>query len=185
MNAHKRTPKNDRISVSELRALIEYYPESGSLRWKARGLAWFDTRYAGKLCGAIKKGYVQVAIKIDGKCRFFGGHRVAWALFYGQWPDGIIDHIDGNGMNNSIQNLRCSSYSQNSCNRRDVVGSIKYRGVYYIKRLDKYGATIKFEGKRNWLGCFKTPQQAAMEYDAAAKKLHGQFAVTNQSLGLL
>ena len=95
-------------------------------------------------------------------------HRVIWLMRYGSWPaPGFhIDHIDGNGRNNSVRNLRVVTQSENQLNRK------KYRdgwlaGTSYRKDNNKWSATYK----RKHLGLFDTQEQAHTAYlDELARK---------------
>jgi hypothetical protein len=178
--------KEQALPVEQLRALLEYDPDSGLLKWKVRPDArpeW-NTKYAGQTAGTTRDGAVQIRIENDGGAPFFLAHRVAWALYHGEWPDDLIDHEDGDPSNNRILNLRKASSSQNNCNRRVVTGASRFRGVYFHGQREKWAAQIKKDREWKWLGLHETEVGAAKAYDKAARELHGEFAVTNESLGL-
>lgn len=92
----------------------------------------------------------------------------------------ILDHKDGNGLNNQKSNLRFCTNSQNQKNKR-ASGSSKYLGVYV--RFTKSGLTwvskIKVGNKYICLGSFKREESAAKAYNRAALKYHGEFARPN------
>ncbi len=95
-------------------------------------------------------------------------------------PGKIVDHRNGNGLDNTRRNLRFATPSQNSCNcRRRQNGSSKYRGVYFAKNRGKWRAQINYNGTRRHLGYFDNQEDAARAYDNAAKIYHGDFAVLN------
>lgn len=97
-----------------------------------------------------------------------------------------VDHRDGNGLNNTRGNLRASTVSENTRNRTKRVDSASnYKGVHWHKRDQKWWSQIMVNGKSKWLGYFENPIEAAHAYDAAALKLHGEYARTNQMLGTL
>jgi hypothetical protein len=92
----------------------------------------------------------------------------------------IVDHIDRNGLNNTIENLRFATKSQNGCNkqgRRNT--SSKYKGIAWNRHTQRWIATIYFDGKRMHLGYFDSENDAAKAYDTAAKKYHREFAYLN------
>lgn len=91
----------------------------------------------------------------------------------------VVDHIDGNSLNNSRSNLRICTYSQNLCNRGKFAGATRYKGVFHRKDRDKCYAKIKFEGKEHYLGLYDDPAEAARAYDRKARELHGPFARLN------
>lgn len=94
-------------------------------------------------------------------------------------PGEIVDHIDRNGLDNRRSNLRRATPSQNQFNskrRRDNTSG--YKGVCTARK--RWRAEIKANGKRIRLGTFGTPEEAARAYNAAALRLHGQFALLNK-----
>ncbi len=92
-------------------------------------------------------------------------------------PDNMeVDHINGNTLDNRRCNLRICTRSQNQYNRdSDKNSSSKYKGVSYIKKWNKWQAEIN----GMYIGCFKTEEAAAREYDWYASKLHKEFARLN------
>jgi hypothetical protein len=98
-------------------------------------------------------------------------------------PGQIMDHIDGNGLNNRRANLRLCTVSQNDCNRTGVLGRGGFKGVFRSAapglRSDRWYARIVAKRRPIHLGCFGTPEDAARAYDAAALKYHGEFAKLN------
>lgn len=98
-------------------------------------------------------------------------------------PNGMeVDHIDGDGLNNQRHNIRTCAHSENSFNRRKCIGKTsEYKGVYKCggKRIKRFLAGIKVDNKRTLLGYFFNDIDAAIAYDVAAKKYHGEFARLN------
>lgn len=90
-----------------------------------------------------------------------------------------VDHIDGNGLNNTRSNLRIATHRQNLQNRRPTAGRYTYKGVSYHDHSSLYRARITVNGKQLNLGYFKCSIEAAQAYDKAAKEHFGEFARTN------
>lgn len=95
-----------------------------------------------------------------------------------------VDHVDRDGLNNQKHNLRKCTQSQNNSNtglaKHNKSG---YKGVRWND--GKYEANISSNNKTMWIGSYETAKQAAFAYDKEAKSLRGEFALTNQMLGLL
>jgi hypothetical protein len=88
------------------------------------------------------------------------------------------DHCNRNPLDNQRGNLRCCNKSQDSMNRRVSKTPKGCRGTY-IKSKGKWRALICVEGRSRYLGTFDTREKAALAYDAAARRFHGEFAVLN------
>ena len=95
--------------------------------------------------------------------------------------DFLVDHRNGDSLDNRKANLRLATHSQNSCNRRKTKSktSSRFIGVCFDKSRGRWSAYIRFRGRRIGLGRFKNEIDAAKAYDAAAKKYHGEFAKLN------
>jgi hypothetical protein len=88
-----------------------------------------------------------------------------------------VDHRDGNGLNNLRSNLRLATNAQNAKNRISTVGASRYKGVSIFGK--RWRAKIESDGVRFSLGIYNTQEEAARVYDAAAIRLHGEFARLN------
>lgn len=115
-------------------------------------------------------------VKIKGK--LYAEHRIVWLMVYGSFPDGELDHKDLDKKNNSVDNLRQSSRTSNCANRQGWSKS-GYKGVYATTRGKPWMAAININGKMANLGRFDCPIEAAKAYDFAARKQHGEHALTN------
>jgi hypothetical protein len=93
--------------------------------------------------------------------------------------DLVVDHINHIGFDNRKMNLRNCTQAQNLHNMRAVKeGTSLYKGVCFIKN-NRWAARIRVNYKRLYLGEFKTQNEAALAYNAAAIKHHGEFACVN------
>ena len=168
----------------QLRELLRYEPETGKLFWKERpreacatnrSFGIWKSRFAGKeALACIDEGY-KTGFMFSSKQR---AHRVAWAIYYGQWPKDQIDHINQDRSDNRISNLREAANCQNQWNI-SVRSSSRtgLKGVGF--RNGKYLARICVEGNRIFLGYFPTKESAHAAYCNAAEKYHGKFARKN------
>ena len=93
-------------------------------------------------------------------------------------PKVFVDHKNGNGLDNTKENLRLCSNAENMRNRRSW-GKSKYLGVCYHSKNNNWCAKIRSNGKRTWLGSFKNEVDAAKAYNNAAVQMHGDFAKLN------
>lgn len=92
-----------------------------------------------------------------------------------------VDHIDSNGCNNRKSNLRTCTKGENHWNLKPRKNtSSKYKGVYYDKASQKWGAQITKNGEYHYLGRFDTEIAAATAYNNAATELFGEFARLNE-----
>lgn len=94
-------------------------------------------------------------------------------------PDMVVDHIDGNGLNNKRENLRICTQIQNNYNRSGHKKGSKYKGIHREKNSNKWRARIRCCGKDFSIGRFNNEIDAAKAYDKKAKELFGQFAYLN------
>lgn len=93
-------------------------------------------------------------------------HVFVWELHYGAIPPGsLVDHINGDKLDNRIVNLRLVDKSGNAQNAR-------HKGYFLDSRSGKYCAQIKLHGKAKWLGAFSTAEDARAAYLTAKKTLH-------------
>lgn len=155
---------------------LDYDPISGKFYWK-ESVGRYNRIPKGSLAGGLNsEGYRY--IRLGGK--FYRACRLAWLLVYGEWPkeEDQIDHKNGDCSDDSIENLRISSQSQNQANKkRPRNNTTGYKGVSYRKECQRpYKAQIGFNKKKIVIGYFYTPQEAHEAYLAKAKELHGKFA---------
>lgn len=89
----------------------------------------------------------------------------------------IVDHIDGNGFNNTRRNLRLATHQENIRNSRKYRRTASgYKGVHWNKQSRKWQAEIIVNGKEVYLGRFNDALEAHEAYCAAAIKYFGEFA---------
>ena len=147
------------LSPALVREFLNYDAEKGTLSWKKRdrkhfksdrAYTVFNSRYSGlELSVKDKRNQVYLSGRI------YMVHRVIWCHVYGEWPEKnlVIDHINGDGKDNRIQNLRLVTQSENNknlsrykSNTSGVIGVSKKRG--------RWVAQIKKNYKQIFLGSF-------------------------------
>jgi hypothetical protein len=131
------------------------------------------SQYNWQLYESESKNYY--AVRLEGM-KIVRMHRVVINAPAGK----IVDHRDGEGLNNTKQNLRLATASQNRCNSRPKKNnSSKFKGVGFDKCKGKWRAFIAYNRKYKHLGYFNNEEDAAKAYDEAAKIYHGEFARLN------
>lgn len=171
------TPQAPNAKPSDLPYIIEcldYDADTGKLTWKERPQKHFksgaeckkwNARYSGKRAGFSSGDYISVRILRKN----WQAHRFAWAIHHGSDPKVILDHINGDGKDNRICNLREVSHTQNSQNTKKYkTNTSGFIGVSWHKTAQKWCAYIGSAGKIIQLGAFETKEQAA-EARAAAE----------------
>lgn len=170
------------MTVARLRELLAYDAETGVVRWKVRA---GSRRKAGEEAGCAdlksRKRYRTIGVRCGAMgTRKFLAHRVIWALAHGTWPEGEVDHINGDGLDNRLCNLRLTDRHQNRCNsKKPATNTSGFKGVSWCKRNKQWHAGIKRNYKTYNLGYFDDVREAAAAYQRAALRLHGEFARLN------
>jgi hypothetical protein len=93
---------------------------------------------------------------------------------------GVVDHINGNRLDNRKSNLRVCTQSDNMCNQINRrTNKWGYVGVYYAKDRNKFAARLRYKNKTYGLGYFETVELAARARDKGAIKIHKEYARLN------
>lgn len=175
-----RKPKKPHISHRELLSVVQYDKDSGKLTWAING----NRKKIGSEIGGITQSGRRT-ISIHGIK--YSAHRLIWFYVTGKFPRLSIDHIDGNPSNNSWNNLREADHTGNSANAKlHVTNTSGFKGVTRNPHYEEeWMAQIVHCGRLINLGYFKNKEDAARAYDKKAKELFGDYARTNEMLGLL
>ena len=167
------------LPVERLREAIRV-DEAGVLWWLERPLSHFprdkerrrwNARYAGtEALGVVTKdGHKRGCID---SMKWFWAARVVWALTHGGWPDGIIDHLDGQAGDNRPGNLRDVPELLNFRNqKRRTSNTSGVMGVTWRKDRDRWLVRINHDGGRTIVGLFRTFEGAVAARKAAERKL--------------
>jgi len=159
------------LAVEELKDVLHYDPETGQFTWIKRTAKCV---HVGQPAGNINKlGYSTIGIKK----KIYKTHRLAWLYMTGEWPKGLIDHVNGIKSDNRFANLRVVDESGNSQNIRKPNKRNKSGFMGVIKYHKQWRASITVNGKTYWLGDFPTPEQAHEAYLEAKRKNHAACTI--------
>ena len=128
---------------------------------------------------SVQKSNHRVAyLTIDKKLTAFVESNVIWFLIYGEWTLQEIDHIDGNPLNNSQENLRLATRSEQCRNRIAGKEGRANKGVYKREYGNKWSAQIWVDGVCKNLGTYSSEDEAVEVRQLATELLHKEFANT-------
>ncbi len=158
------------LTQSELKSRLHYNSETGIFTYLKQTN---NTIKVGDVAGTLKShGYI--AISVNNKIYY--AHRLVWLYMYGEFPSNLIDHINGNRSDNSLNNLREANKLQNNRNAKINKNNVSgVKGVYYSKTNKNYVAQITLNYKTYYLGCSKNIKDAEKLAITARKKHFKEF----------
>ena len=154
------------VTTEDLRRLLHYDPATGHFTWKVS-----PGPHTPSGARASNRTRYYISIKI-GHRRYLA-HRLAWLYVHGRWPVKYLDHIDGNGRNNRLSNLRECSHKENHQNvktHKDNKSGLL--GVTWDKQTGRWRSRIMVDGVQVNLGRFDDPKEAHQAYLNAKRELH-------------
>lgn len=156
------------LTQERLLQVIRYDPETGLFKRINNATL--------KKIGTIPKDPKNAYLKIGVDYRVYSAHRLAWLYVYGVWPDGQIDHINGDKLDNRICNLRVATTSENKQNMRKARSDSRsgLLGASWHTKSGKWRAAIQINGKKKHLGYFDTPEEAHRIF-IEQKRIHHKF----------
>lgn len=158
------------LTAERLRSLLFYDPISGTFTWRVSRVKVSAGDRAGK---KTKDGYIHIGV--DG--RRYQAHRLAFLYMTGEMPEGLVDHKNLDRSDNSWDNLRAATNSQNQGNtalRQNNKSGFK--GVSWHAAEGRWRAVIGIDGKKVFLGYADAPELAHEAYCAASETHFGEFA---------
>lgn len=177
--------------------------KEGLLYWKYRPIHHFNSEssqkkfnsaFAGKEAGYINKrtdskrggfAYRKVKISYQGNSKLLRNNRLVFLLHKGYLPD-VVDHINGNPLDDRIENLRESDCQSNGMNRKPQYNKTD-RGVYETKnrKTPTFKSLIYKNGKPLFLGNYRTRAHAQHAYNLAGFHLYGDVFNPNEVQGCI
>ena len=163
------------IEVELLHKLLFYNPDTGKMNWKLitpsvaeelgknkTGMIIFNSRFANKKLSETRdRGYLRVSIRYKGKKKVYLQHRVAWALYHNEWPNDVMDHINGIRTDNRIENLRVVTLTENQRNQAiSSKNTSGHMGVCWQKKNKAWRVRISQDAASVDLGNYKDKDEA-------------------------
>lgn len=164
------------LTAERLRSLVDYNPETGEF---IRKVTVSGPARAGSVArGCIaRNGYRYIGF--DGGV--YLAHRCAWLHVHGEWPDGMIDHVNGVRTDNRLANLRVVDHVLNGQNQRTCKRTSTTSSLLGVSRMcggkDRFRARIYVGKKEVFLGVFDTEHEAHRAYIEAKRRLHPGCAI--------
>lgn len=178
------------IEPEKLSTLLSYDPATGKLFWLPRpaemlltqkSARTWNTRYSGGEAFTTLNASGYYHGTLFGKTH--AAHRVAWALAHGAWPEGEIDHINGDRSDNRLANLRDVSAAENRKNQtRSRANTSGVTGVHWCNTWNRWIAKIMVGRKTTTIGNFATFEEAVAARAVASQAMgfapgHGKEGV--------
>jgi hypothetical protein len=156
------------LTAEQLRTALDYEPDIGTFRWRE---TYTNSVKVGDVAGSLhSKGYVHIWIRNAPHY----AHRLAWLYVYGEWPTGMLDHINGDKADNRISNLRLATPTLNQQNMRKAskLSGTGLLGAQVCRFTGLYRARIRVDGRSVEIGRFRTAIEAHEAYVATKRRLH-------------
>ena len=162
------------LTAEIARELLTYNPDTGKLFWKERPAKYFKNpnyvkNWNGKWAG--KEALTAITRRKSGHIARLNGsvfkksyytHRIAWLIYYGEWPKNQIDHINQDPTDNRIENLRDVTQLENLKNQALRSNNKSgYIGVHFEKSKQKYRARVQINNSTKHIGYYNTIEEAA------------------------
>lgn len=144
------------ITQEYIKEILEYNRETGQFSWLIPVKKKSKDGYAGKV--ERVSGYRRIGI--NGK--YYAAHRLAWLYIYGDWPDGVIDHLNQDKLDNRIENLRSVTVAQNGRNCKMAKNNTSgITGVDWHRSSGKWRVRACQDSRRTNLGFYDNIFDAA------------------------
>jgi hypothetical protein len=179
-----RTKAKPLPPIEYLRELFVVDPTSPSgLRWRVKRSGSRGAGHAAGCSSEVSPRRFYWLVTVQG--RQMRAHRIVWAVFHGSdLGDHQIDHINGDGLDNRIENLRIATSKQNSRNRRISSNNRSgIRGVCWDASRNKWMAHIMLNGKSRTLGRFDSLDEARFVRQYEEVRLFGEFSSLHRKEG--
>lgn len=172
---HKKEELINKLSLEEAKTWFRY--EDGKLYYKKSS----GNKKIGDEVGYIRKiskyqNYPYLTTTL--KRKFYPVGKIIFLLIHGYYPKHLI-YIDGNRLNNNIENLTCCSYSIINYKLRPIKNNTNLKGVYYCKFRNRYKVRFNVNYKTYNIGSYKDIETAKRVYNIIAKRVYDRSAYLN------
>ena len=162
------------IAYEEACRIFRYDRVSGKLFWKIK--PYQNKQCDGEIC-CIHQSHRNSYYIVRYKKKNYKVHRIIWLMEYGEFPQPprqFIDHIDGDGLNNRIENLKRVTVEENRRNsKKSSINTSGYTGVSSFR--NKWRTDISIDGKKIYLGLFDNSKEASIVVEKARKE-YGKYS---------
>ncbi len=156
------------LKIERLKEALFYNPYSGNWRWI--NPSKYHSELKDKKAGSVRGTYLW--IQLDGNA--YSAHRLVFFYLTGNWPS-IVDHKNGNTLDNRWINLREASRNQNAWNTKVYKKKSNLPMGVRITREGTYTARIGYYGKQITLGTYQTIKEAQDVYIEKRRELYGEY----------
>ena len=165
-------------------ALALFYRYMNVIYVPRTGLFWRLRLHASVVAGSVSKqdGYLRIGFgdNTEEYAEFHLGHRLAWFMVTGSWPEEEIDHEDTIRHHNQWTNLRPASHTNNIYNRQVQKNNTSgIKGVAWHKPRQKWRAYVFKDYKQQHIGLFDTKEEAASAVEIRQREMHKEFLNLN------
>lgn len=158
------------IDKDKVNYLFDY--RDGKLFWKNKTHPRSQAQIGGEAGTLVHQGYKQVSI--ENKKYYL--HRIIFLYHHGFLPE-TVDHIDNNTGNNSIENLRAATLSENQQNCSVKKSNrLGVKNVLFDEKANKYRVYVRAKNKPMYIGSYDNLDLAGLVAHEARNKYHGAFA---------
>lgn len=156
-----------------LKSRLLYAPKKGVFYWVSPPQT--HAELLGEEAGAIQRGPKPYhVIQLDG-VKYKRG-RLAFMFVEGRWPKDCIDHINGDSVDDSWENLREATATENSWNHKTRAKKSNLPMGVRSNKSGRFSARIGHHGSQIQIGTFDTEEEAKQAYSNARVKYYGEFA---------
>lgn len=163
------------LTPEYIRNRLRYEHSTGLFFWNhsEEMPVYWNKRFANERAGCKTHRYIKIVVN----ARPCLGHRLAWIYVHGEIPRHMrVDHINGDGADNRIENLRLATQSNNLINWTRTRENGLPRGIHWYGPTGKWVAKIQLRGRTRYFGYHDTVEEAVFAYQAGVIRLCGEFS---------